>query len=335
AITAAREFRFDSPRARYLCRDVDPVTFEPPAGGSQQWTHYAGVTPFLDSEVATDTGVETDTLAYAAGLGLGGQQTISTGETEHFHADLLGSTVLTTNSAGLLEHSFAYSAFGEAVTYDTQAGWQVGFPPADSPTRYQYAGGWGYESGAGDEPGLLWLQGADASLPPITLQHVGARWYEPAIGRFVQRDPIGIRGGLNVYLYCNCSPLIAVDPSGLDELGPIPRKTQEILRKLGTAAELERLARKHGWRRVFRKLAQILGKQAGKGAPVIGALLCVSDAVAAGTWVNENVVIPGVKKIMEPVNDWHDDIVEGVRHRRGHGLSPQETDELFGLGKDR
>ncbi|MBU0637904.1 MAG: hypothetical protein KKB50_03495, partial [Planctomycetes bacterium] len=177
-ISAAREFRFDSPRARYLVRAVDvhddPPTFLPLTTGSQQWTHYEGVTPFLDSEVATDTGVETDALAYAAGLGLGGQQTISTGETEHFHADLLASTVLTTNSAGLLEQSFAYTAFGEPVAAD----------PADT-TRYGYAGSYGYESG------LLTLTCPDPTLPPITLQHVGHRWYEPAIGRFVQRDPIG------------------------------------------------------------------------------------------------------------------------------------------------
>ena len=52
------------------------------------------------------------------------------------------------------------------------------------------------------------------SLPPITLQHVGARWYDPDIGRFVQRDPIGIAGGLSVYAYVLNRPTIGVDPTG-------------------------------------------------------------------------------------------------------------------------
>jgi RHS repeat-associated protein len=93
--------------------------------------------------------------------------------------------------------------------------------------RFGYDGGWGYQAGLhvaapateADDPlrrtGLLSLYGPRADLPPIALQHVGARWYDPAIGRFVQRDPIGIEGGMNVYAYCEGEPVTAVDPSGL------------------------------------------------------------------------------------------------------------------------
>jgi RHS repeat-associated protein len=41
------------------------------------------------------------------------------------------------------------------------------------------------------------------------------RDYEASIGRYVQRDPIGLRGGINVYLYANASPIIFSDPWGL------------------------------------------------------------------------------------------------------------------------
>ena len=40
------------------------------------------------------------------------------------------------------------------------------------------------------------------------------RDYDPATGRYVQVDPIGLAGGLNPYLYANGSPLRYTDPSG-------------------------------------------------------------------------------------------------------------------------
>jgi hypothetical protein len=45
--------------------------------------------------------------------------------------------------------------------------------------------------------------------------HVGARYYSPTLGRFLQRDPIGISGGLGTYQYVRNVPTAAIDPSGL------------------------------------------------------------------------------------------------------------------------
>src|SRR5258707_966959 len=44
----------------------------------------------------------------------------------------------------------------------------------------------------------------------------GFRDFDPATGRYVESDPIGIRGGVNTYLYSNADPLSTFDPSGLD-----------------------------------------------------------------------------------------------------------------------
>ncbi|WP_275100502.1 RHS repeat-associated core domain-containing protein, partial [Sedimenticola hydrogenitrophicus] len=41
------------------------------------------------------------------------------------------------------------------------------------------------------------------------------RDYDPSIGRYVQRDPIGLGGGLNMYAYVEANPLVKSDRIGL------------------------------------------------------------------------------------------------------------------------
>jgi RHS repeat-associated protein len=174
------------------------------------YTDYDGVMPYADSTVADDEGTAafTQLSRYQGGAGILARQTIDQGQvdtTTHLHGDLIRSTNLTTDDAGDGVSAVAYTAFGEVLGASGP-----GSPaPAGFP-RYGYAGGWGYESD------LLTLEGHDTNLPPITLQHVGARWYDPSIGRFVMRDPIGIDGGLNVYAYVGNRPAFRTDPSGLD-----------------------------------------------------------------------------------------------------------------------
>jgi len=64
---------------------------------------------------------------------------------------------------------------------------------------YRYGGAWGYIT---DPSGMLQL---------------GARFYWPEIGRFVQQDPLG--DGMNWYAYAYGNPLVWIDPYGMWSVG--------------------------------------------------------------------------------------------------------------------
>ncbi|HUU96121.1 MAG TPA: RHS repeat-associated core domain-containing protein [Phycisphaerae bacterium] len=196
-----REFRYHpNPRGRFMARDLDhnDQQWQWSTIGAEHWTDYDIPMPNGDFDVTfdpNDAPVATEQMRHLEGFGLPAQQTVGTGATQYLHGDLIRSTMLTTGQGGTAMSAVSYTAFGELI----------GSAPE---TRYQYAGGWGYESD------LLVLEGAPGTAP-ITLQHVGHRWYDPSIGRFIQRDPLGLRGGsINVYTYGHNAPTITVDRDG-------------------------------------------------------------------------------------------------------------------------
>ena len=122
-------------------------------------------------------------MSYTLGLA----QRTPAGGVKYFHTDHLGTTQAMTNASQTVNPRIVSTAFGEVI--DT-----VGTVD----TRYQYVGKDGYES-----------------FNTLPFLHVGARWYDPASGRFLQRDPIGLEGGVNVYSYVRNRPAKGTDPDGL------------------------------------------------------------------------------------------------------------------------
>ena len=112
-----------------------------------------------------------------------------------------------------------------------------------SPDVYAWNGAWGYRNEANTGG----------------LQKVGVRWYDPAIGRFLQKDPwLGTPYEpltLNRYGYCTNNPINWIDPSGLLKLkvtitaeaalkgeistGLLPGGKAEITLKAGASVEIE------------------------------------------------------------------------------------------------
>ena len=45
------------------------------------------------------------------------------------------------------------------------------------------------------------------------------RYYDPQIGRYLRTDPIGVDGGINLFVYCLNDPVNLVDPEGLRTIG--------------------------------------------------------------------------------------------------------------------
>jgi len=57
------------------------------------------------------------------------------------------------------------------------------------------------------------FQGREWSL--VTgLYNFRARWYDSNIGRWLSKDPIGLEGGLNLYVFCENDPVNFIDPWG-------------------------------------------------------------------------------------------------------------------------
>jgi len=115
--------------------------------------------------------------------------------TYHFQ-DALGSVIVAANAAGQLTEKYAYTAFG--TTFST----------GGNTAAFRYAGR-RYDP----ETGLYFNR---------------TRSYSPALGRFLQTDPIETDGGINLYAYVSNDPVNAIDPRGLAPQSPSEAASTQV-----------------------------------------------------------------------------------------------------------
>jgi RHS repeat-associated protein len=85
-----------------------------------------------------------------------------------------------------------------------------------SPQNYSWGGAWGYME---ERPGSGLVQ-------------MGARWYWPELGRFIEQDPEG--DGVNWYAYADNNPISYIDP-----VGGFPQLVAPLLAGAGGGAFVE------------------------------------------------------------------------------------------------
>jgi RHS repeat-associated protein len=118
-------------------------------------------------------------------------------ELAFYQCDHLGTPHELTDHEGRVAWSAQYKAWGEAREAISEAGRRAGLA---NPIRFQ---GQYFDAETG-------------------LHYNRHRYYDPASGRYVSRDPLGLAGGRNLHVYVGNNPVRGIDPLGLVDLNLFP-----------------------------------------------------------------------------------------------------------------
>lgn len=127
------------------------------------------------------------------------QGVVDNGTALYYATDHLGSVRELTDGTGAIRARYDYDPYGRTTKVS-----------GDKDSDYRYAGLFAHQTSG--------------------LQLAVFRAYDPALGRWINEDPVGIEGGLNLGAYVRGQPDRLVDPSG--EIG-IKKTMQAIALALG------------------------------------------------------------------------------------------------------
>ncbi|MBZ0166400.1 MAG: hypothetical protein K8I00_06290 [Candidatus Omnitrophica bacterium] len=119
-------------------------------------------------------------------------------KTYYYNTDGLGSVRQVLNSSGTTVESYDYDPYGQVTIYNssltdiTSTGSGIDNPYMFTGRRFD------------EETGIYFYR---------------ARQYDPEIGRFLQRDPLGYYDSMNLFEYVGSNPVNWIDPFGLKCLG--------------------------------------------------------------------------------------------------------------------
>jgi len=119
---------------------------------------------------------------------------IHTERTDYVHTDHLGTPRAVTDTTGTVIWRWDSRPFGDSPANEDPDGDGIGFT-----LNLRFPGQY-YDAESG-------------------LHYNYFRDYDPSTGRYMESDPIGLRGGLNTYLYAKANALGFTDSRGLDNVG--------------------------------------------------------------------------------------------------------------------
>jgi RHS repeat-associated protein len=124
-----------------------------------------------------------------------------------YQCDHLGTPQELTDQSGNTAWSAQYKAWGEAQEQRSEFAQQVSLK---NPIRFQ----------------------GQYHDPETGLHYNRHRYYDPGVGRFISKDPIGYSGGLNLYHYVP-NPTGWIDPLGLSASSDLPRLKGRSITRAG------------------------------------------------------------------------------------------------------